>query len=154
LKLTGLLAQTSTNDSALPPGGMPGGAAPAQAGPSGPSAGPSVTIQSTTAPGTAGGAAQPGPFDFMRSSSLLFLLLIVLWVFMLRSSRTKNKQQEKMLAAVRKGDEIQTVGGMLGRVVEVRDDRIQVKVDESANTKIWFARSAIQKVLAGESSPK
>jgi preprotein translocase subunit YajC len=85
---------------------------------------------------------------------IFLLVLLLLWVFLLRSGKGKNKQQEKMLAAVKKGDEVQTVGGVLGKVVEVRDDRIQIKVDESANTKIWFSRSAIHRVLGGETSAK
>jgi len=98
--------------------------------------------------------AAPGPADFMRSYGLLVLMLVVLWVFLLRSGRGKNKKQEQMISTLKKGDEIQTVGGVLGKVVEVRDDRIQIKVDESANTKIWFSRSAIHRVLSGDTTAK
>jgi preprotein translocase subunit YajC len=97
--------------------------------------------------------AQPAP-DFLRSYGLLLLMLVVLWVFLLRSGRGKNKKQEQMLATIKKGDEVQTVGGVLGKIVEVRDDRIQIKVDESANTKIWFSRSAIHRVLSGDAAGK
>jgi preprotein translocase subunit YajC len=108
----------------------------------------------TAAPGA---ATQPAPQqtpDFFRSYGLLMVMLVVLWVFLLRSGRGKNKKQDQLLASLKKGDEVQTVGGVLGKVVEVRDDRIQLKVDESANTKIWFSRSAIHRVLGGETAAK
>jgi preprotein translocase subunit YajC len=52
-----------------------------------------------------------------------------------------------MLGQLKKGDRIQTIGGVLGTVVEARDTEVLVKVDESSNTKIRFARSAIHRVL-------
>ena len=58
-----------------------------------------------------------------------------------------DKAREKMLAALAKGDKIQTSGGIIGSVVEVRESEVIVKVDENANTRIRFARSAVQTVL-------
>ena len=55
-----------------------------------------------------------------------------------------------MLAKMKKGDEIQTIGGEYGRVVDVRDDRVLVKVDETSNTKIWYSRNAIHRVVTEE----
>ncbi len=45
---------------------------------------------------------------------------------------------------------MQTIGGELGKVVEAREDRVLLKVDESSNTKIWYTRSAINRVLGEE----
>jgi preprotein translocase subunit YajC len=45
---------------------------------------------------------------------------------------------------------VQTIGGVLGKVVETEDSRMLLKVDESSNTKIWFSRDAIYKVLGEE----
>ena len=55
-----------------------------------------------------------------------------------------------MLSQLKKGDEIQTIGGIIGKVVEAREDRVLVKVDETANSKIWFSRNAIHRVLDEE----
>ena len=52
---------------------------------------------------------------------------------------------------MKRGDEIQTIGGIIGKVVDPKEDRVLVKVDESSNTKIWFARSAIATVTAEDS---
>ena len=42
---------------------------------------------------------------------------------------------------------MQTVGGIIGTVAEVKGDEVVVKIDESTNTKIRVVRSAIQQVL-------
>lgn len=89
---------------------------------------------------------------FMNSLGIvpLFALLILFIWFSSRSRRRQEKQKQDMLSAMKRGDRVQTIGGILGNVVEVRDDRILLKVDESNNTKVWFARSAIHRVLGEE----
>ncbi len=42
---------------------------------------------------------------------------------------------------------MQTIGGVIGSVVEVKPDYVVLKVDESSNTRITFSRSAIQQIL-------
>jgi preprotein translocase subunit YajC len=83
------------------------------------------------------------------SQMWLFLLLIiaVMWIFMFSGQRKGKKKRAAMLAAMAKGNRVQTVGGILGTVVEIRDDEVIVKVDENANTRLHIARSAIQTVL-------
>ena len=44
-------------------------------------------------------------------------------------------------------DTVQTIGGVIGSIVEVKNDSVVLKVDESSNTRITFSRSAIQQVL-------
>jgi preprotein translocase subunit YajC len=83
------------------------------------------------------------------------ILVMVLFIWMTSRSRKKQEQQKKdMLGAMKRGDRVQTIGGILGNIVEVRDDRILLKVDEGNNTKVWFARSAIHRVLGEEAEAK
>jgi preprotein translocase subunit YajC len=110
--------------------------------------GPTVTSEVQDATGSTpltddGTAASPGP------GSLLIWLLPLALVFLMLSmgNRKEKKKRAKIMAALSKGDKVQTVGGVLGTVVEVRDDEIVVKVDENANTRLRFARSAIQSIL-------
>ncbi|MEX0886967.1 MAG: preprotein translocase subunit YajC [Phycisphaeraceae bacterium] len=78
---------------------------------------------------------------------IFFLLMVVLLIFMMGGQRREKKRRTAMLQALDKGDKIQTVGGILGTIVEVRDDEIVVKVDENTNTRLRLSRSAIQSVL-------
>ena len=115
-------------------------------------------IAQTTAP-AAGATSQPGsqgtppgPLMQFLSSGMMPILLavVVLYIFMFRSKGKEKKQREDMLANLKKGDEVQTIGGEFGKVLDVRPDRVQVKVDESSNTKIWYSRSAIHRVVTEE----
>jgi preprotein translocase subunit YajC len=86
-----------------------------------------------------------------------FPIILIMIVFIWYSSRSKRRQEQQkrsMLDSMKRGAKVQTIGGILGNVVEVRDDRILLKVDESNNTKVWFARSAIHRVLGEEAEAK
>lgn len=88
-----------------------------------------------------------GPFD--KFSGLLFPILIVamLYLFLFRPKSKEAKQQKTMLEALKRGDRVMTIGGLIGSVVEVRGDEVVLKVDESNNVKERYIKSAIQKVL-------
>ena len=104
------------------------------------------------APATAPGKpAPPGVNTFVQYFP--FLLIIGVMVYLMFKSKSKeDRTRKEMMANLKKGDEVQTIGGIIGKVIEVRDDRVQVKVDESSNTKMWFRRSAIGQVLTAEKS--
>ncbi|MHC5009084.1 MAG: preprotein translocase subunit YajC [Planctomycetota bacterium] len=120
-----------------PPGGgsppPPGGGQPAEPG--------------TAAPGGPGGGAPGGAAmpNYLFPMLLLFLVMMIL--FTVFGQRRDKKKRAAMLGSVKKHDKVQTVGGVIGSIVEVKSDTIVVKVDESTNTRITFARSSIQHVL-------
>jgi preprotein translocase subunit YajC len=107
----------------------------------------------TTAPST---QPQPGPlFQFFQSPMMPLLLgIAVLYIFMFRNKGNEKKQREQMLSTLKRGDRVQTIGGILGTVVEARESDVLLKVDESTNTKMRFARSAIHRVLEEEKTEK
>ena len=80
----------------------------------------------------------------------ILLGIVVLYFFMFRSKKTDEKKRTSMLKEMKKGDRVQTIGGILGTVVEVRDTDVLLKVDETSNTKIKFTRSAIHHVVEEE----
>ena len=110
-------------------------------------------VQPATNPAATSQPDAPGWVRMIQSMGIMFPLLIVMILFIWMSSRTRKRQEQQkldMLGAMKRGDRVQTIGGILGNVVEVKEDRILLKVDESNNTKVWFARSAIHRVLGGE----
>ena len=89
--------------------------------------------------------------SIFQNPMFVFAIVIVLFYFvMIRSKRNQDRQRQDMLGQLKKGDRIQTIGGILGTVLEAREDEVLVKVDESSNTKIRFARSAVHRVLEAE----
>ncbi len=104
----------------------------------------------------AGGTGTPGAADTAapasgNSSFLIIMLLIVggMIVFSLMGGRKERKKREQMLSTIKKHDRVLTVGGILGSVVELKDDTIIIKVDETTNTRLTVSKTAISQVLAG-----
>jgi preprotein translocase subunit YajC len=112
---------------------------------------PIAILAQTSAPTTSGGSTAPPFAQLLQSPMFIILLgLMVMMLFMSKGKKTEEKKRQNMLSQMKKGDEVQTIGGVIGKIVEVRDDRIQVKVDETANTKVWFTRNAIHRVLEAD----
>jgi preprotein translocase subunit YajC len=89
------------------------------------------------------GAPTEGAFPMF----LPFLIIImVVWVFLvIIPQRREKKKRDEMLANLKKGDEVVTVGGIHGMVANVKDTTVMVKVDD--NVKLEFSRTAISQVV-------
>jgi len=81
---------------------------------------------------------------------LLLALAAVFIVMLFRGPRKKQKEHKKMVQSLEKNDRVRTIGGIIGTIVDVKDDEITLKVDESNNTKIKVASSAIGRNLSKE----
>jgi len=76
------------------------------------------TAPTTTQPGPV------GPLDFLRSPMVpLILVLIVFWWMMSRGRGKERRRYEQMLGALKKNDRVQTIGGVIGTVVDVARQR-------------------------------
>lgn len=81
----------------------------------------------------------------MIGSLIPFILIIVIfYFFMIRPQNKKQKETERMLNALKKGDKIITIGGIHGTISSVHEKTVIVKVDD--NTKMEFNRTAISTV--------
>ena len=78
---------------------------------------------------------------------LLILFLVIMYTMMILPKRKQDKQRQLMIENMKRGDEVKTIGGIIVKVVDAKPDRVLVKVDESSNTKIWFNRTAISRVV-------
>jgi preprotein translocase subunit YajC len=87
------------------------------------------------------------PLGPLGSFMPLIILGVVMYFMLFLPKRRQDKQRQQMLETMKKGDRVRTIGGILGNIVEARPDRVLLKVDETSNTKIWFERSAIARVI-------
>jgi preprotein translocase subunit YajC len=99
------------------------------------------------AAGTPTGAPPPQWLMFLNTFGPIILIFALLWFFIIGSKRRQDRQRNDMLGGMKKNDKIILVGGEIGALVDIRDDRILVKVDESNNTKIWYTKESISKVI-------
>ena len=89
-----------------------------------------------------GGEAQPGS---TWMTILPFVAIVAIFYFLiLRPQNKKQKETQKMLSALKKGDRVVTVGGIHGVIQSVKDNTVIVRVDE--NVKLEFNRAAISNV--------
>jgi preprotein translocase subunit YajC len=83
---------------------------------------------------------------------LLFIggIFVIMYFILFREPRKRQRQQQQMIQSIKKNDKVRTIGGIIGTVVDIKDDEIVLKVDESNNTKIRIMASAIGKNLSNE----
>ena len=92
-----------------------------------------------------GGAASASTSGSLIGSLLPFLLIIVIfYLFLIRPQNKKQKETQKMLDALKKGDKVITIGGIHGTVSSVKENTVIVKVDDDC--KLEFNRTAISSV--------
>jgi len=84
--------------------------------------------------------------------TMLMLLLVGMIVFSFFSGRKQRKKRSAMLDTLQKRDTVLTRGGVFGTIVEIKPDRVILKVDESSNTRITVLRDSIEQVTAETSS--
>ena len=93
----------------------------------------------------AGAAGSASTSSGLVGSLLPFLLIIVIfYLFLIRPQNKKQKETQKMLDALKKGDKVITIGGIHGTVSSVKENTVIVKVDDDC--KLEFNRTAISSV--------
>ncbi len=89
-------------------------------------------------------ADQASPMTNGSSDYTIYFLVaifVIFYFFMIRPQNKKRKQLNEMRDNLKKGDSVITIGGIHGKVVEVKDDTVVISVD--ANTKLKVDKSSI-----------
>ncbi len=76
------------------------------------------------------------------------LIFVVMYLFLFRGPKKKQAEHKKMLSSLQRNDRVRTIGGILGTVIDIKDDEVTLKVDESNNTKIKVTAGSIGAVLS------
>jgi preprotein translocase subunit YajC len=92
---------------------------------------------------TAGAAADPT--GGLMQMLPLILMFVVLWFLMIRPQMKKAKEHKALLAALAKGDEVVTQGGLVGRVTKVGENYVSLEIAEG--TEVVVQKPAIGLVL-------
>ncbi|MBQ3799559.1 MAG: preprotein translocase subunit YajC [Treponema sp.] len=102
-------------------------------------------LQAANAAGASGAAAGTAAGAGIVTFLPFILIILIMYFLMIRPQNKKQKETQKMLDALKKGDKVITIGGIHGTVSNVKDDTVTVKVDD--NCRIEFNRSAIASVV-------
>jgi preprotein translocase subunit YajC len=89
-------------------------------------------------------AAGPAQGDLLQ---LLFPigLVVLLYFLMIRPQVKRQKEHTKLVAALAKGDEVATSGGLVGRITDMGENFVQVEIADGVNIKV--RRQAVEAVL-------
>jgi len=77
----------------------------------------------------------------------LILIFAIMYFLLIRPQQKKAKEHQAMVAALRRGDQIVTQGGLIGKVVKVRDNN-EVDVEIATDVKVRVVQTTITQVLS------
>lgn len=75
----------------------------------------------------------------------LVAMMGIIWFLLIRPQQREQQRHREMVRNVKKGDEVVTIGGIFGKVLNVSDDKVSLRIAE--NVKIDVERSKIARVL-------
>ncbi|QHQ34758.1 preprotein translocase subunit YajC [Algicella marina] len=90
----------------------------------------------------AGGSAAGGIAGFIP----IILIFAIMYFLMIRPQQKKMKEHTAMVKALRRGDQVVTQGGVIGKVTKVKDDS-EVEVEIAPEVKVRIVRSTIVQVM-------
>jgi len=80
------------------------------------------------------------------------VVILIFYFLIIRPQNKKQKETEKMLSSIKKGDRVATIGGIRGVVQSVKNDTVILKVDD--NTKMEFGKNAVSSILEEKKEKK
>jgi preprotein translocase subunit YajC len=98
------------------------------------------------APGAGGGTA-----GLLMGIAPWLLIFVIFYLLMIRPQQKRVKEHQAAIAAIKKGDEIVTGGGIRGRVTKVSEDEAEVEIAQGV--KVRIVKTTITQVLARNAKP-
>jgi len=77
----------------------------------------------------------------------LILIFAIMYFLLIRPQQKKMKEHQKMVQDLRRGDQVVTQGGLIGKVAKVKDDN-EIEVELAEGVKVRVVRSTIAQVLS------
>ncbi|GAW36163.1 preprotein translocase subunit YajC [Roseovarius sp. A-2] len=77
----------------------------------------------------------------------LILIFVIMYFLLIRPQQKKLKEHKAMVDALRRGDQVVTQGGLIGKVAKVKDDN-EIEVELSEGVKVRVVRSTIAQVIS------
>lgn len=98
-----------------------------------------------------GTGAANGNFAGMSSIIMIVAMFAIMYFLLIRPQKKKEKQTKEMIAALGVGDVITTIGGIMGKVVKIKDDEILIVTGMVGNpnerSTMRFAKWAVRDVV-------
>jgi len=85
---------------------------------------------------TAGSAAADGGLASILGLAPFFLIFIAAYFLMIRPQQTRMKQLQTAIDALKKGDEVTTAGGVIGKVTKVDEKVVELEIAQGVRIKV------------------
>ena len=82
----------------------------------------------------------------MESFIPIILIFVIMYFLLIRPQQKKIKEHKSMVEAIRRGDQVLTQGGIIGKITKVKEGE-EVEVEVAANVKVTVIKSTIVNVL-------
>ena len=99
----------------------------------------------TPAYASTAGAAGGGAVGAFVSFAPLILIFIAFWFLMIRPQQKRMKEHQNAIAAVKRGDQVVTGGGLVGKVTKVEDKFVEVELAQGL--KVRAVKSTLTEVM-------
>ncbi len=100
----------------------------------------------------AGDAAAPsGALAFFVQFAPLLLLFVAGWFLLIRPQQRRQQALAAAINAVRKGDQVITAGGVLGRITKIEDRYVELEI--APNTRIRVVKATLAEVVSAAAKP-
>lgn len=78
----------------------------------------------------------------------IILVFVIFYFLLIRPQQAQQKKRREMLASLKKGDRVVSIGGIYGMIKEIKDDTVVLRIADNVNIKI--ARAGIDRILTDE----
>lgn len=99
------------------------------------------------------GGAPANPMSGIWPLLPIVVIMIAFFWFTSRSQKKRERKRQEMLSAIKPKDDVTTIGGIFGRVVQVKDDAFVLRVDDEKDVKITVSKQAVSRKV-GEPEPE
>lgn len=87
---------------------------------------------------------EPGGADMLMQFLPLILMFVIFWFLLIRPQQKRAKAHKQMLSELKRGDNVVTSSGIIGRILEIDDEQVLL---ESGDSKLRVSRAAIGGLL-------
>jgi len=95
----------------------------------------------------AGGAVPPGWLQFLP----IIGMVAIFWFLIIRPQMKRQKNHQAKIASVKRGDQVVTAGGIIGKVVRVEDDTAEVEIAQGVRVRV--VKATIGDIMAPGGKP-
>ncbi|HVH48321.1 MAG TPA: preprotein translocase subunit YajC [Sphingomicrobium sp.] len=101
---------------------------------------------------TAAAATQPsGTASFFIQIFPLVAIFVIFYLLLIRPQQKRMREHQAAISAIKKGDDVVTGGGILGRVTKVTDTEAEVEIAQG--TRVRVVKSTLSQVLTSSAKP-